>query len=62
MEERSGKNGEVDQKIEKIKAVIRGRHRALDQRQNGDAANINAIHQIEEILGMPWRQGQAGES
>lgn len=43
---------------DKIRQAIRRYYLALDQRKHGGLAQNNAFHEIEDILGMTWVQGQ----
>ena len=43
--------------LDGITAAIQDLHNSLDLREHGDVAAWNAIHKIEEVLGMPWAQG-----
>ena len=43
--------------LEQIKAAIRDYHWALDMRMNGNLAQTQAFGKVQELLGMPWKQG-----
>ncbi len=44
--------------LNSIREAICDRHFAYDNRAHGGVVNMRTIQRIEEILDMPWRQGQ----
>lgn len=48
---------ESDRLLARIRAEIRDYHHALDRREHGGLAQERALNAIQNILGMPWRQG-----
>lgn len=42
---------------DRVRAAITRYYSALDRRQNGTTAQIQAFQEIENILGMYWVQG-----
>lgn len=43
--------------MDALKEAILEYHHALDIRQHGGVAQAKCIHKIQDILGMPWKQG-----
>lgn len=41
-----------------IRQAVRDHHWALDLRQNGNLAQTQAFGKIQDLLGMPWKQGE----
>lgn len=48
---------EEPDELEFIREAIRDLHRSLDLREHSISAAWTALHRIEKILDMPWKDG-----